>query len=144
MEHHMTAVTLTKVQPEKLVAIAQKVGLTILAQPSQWKVLDSTGTRRFYIPHQKLVHKVELSGWSHELAIPWDAHYPTKKAPSPKITHIVDFSQPEKLILRDFYKMAKALVDSSVPVPQEEPASPQAPAEEPLVADSGLSIAASS
>lgn len=114
--------TFSKVDPSKLVAIATKLGLTVLEQPSQYKVTGTDPNMRFYIPKQKLVHKVELSGWKHERAVEWGKHYPGKKAPSPKITHVLDFMQDEKSILRDFYLCAKSLpVAPSVPETQEEP-----------------------
>ena len=127
-----TTKTFAKVDPSKLVAIARKLGLTVIEQPSQYKVTGTDPNQRFYIPKQKLVHKVELSGWRHERAVEWAAHYPGKKAPSPKITHIVDFMQDEKSILRDFYLIAKSLpVAAPVPETNEEPASEPAPAEGP-------------
>lgn len=125
---------MTKVQGQKFVAIANKVGLTVVEQPSQFKVIGAEG-RRFYIPGTKAVHKVELSGWSHELAVPWEAVYPGKRAPSPKITHILNFDQPEKLILKDFYKMAKSI--ALVEVPEEpEAETSEEPASEPVAAAS--------
>ncbi len=128
-----------KVEAAKFVAICNKVGLTVIRQPSQYKVVSADG-RKFYIPGQLKVHKVELSGWTHELAIPWGLAFPGKRSPSPKkITHVLNFEQDEKLILKDFYKMAKSLVAVSVEEePAEEPASSpesnEAPASEPIAA----------
>ena len=99
---------MTKVLASKLLAVCSKTGLKVVQQPSQYRV-EGTDGRRFYIPGTKSVHKVELSGWSHELAVTWESVFPGKKAPSGKITHVVDFSKTEKEILRAFYKMAKAI-----------------------------------
>jgi hypothetical protein len=117
---------MTKINPDKLVAIANKLGLTVVKQPSQYKITGTDPNRRLYIPGTKTVHKVELSGWSHPLAVAWDSVFPGKKAPSPKITHLVNFEQEEKLVLRDFFKIAKSLAASSVPAspPAPEVASP--------------------
>ena len=122
---------MTKVNPTKFVAICNKLGLNVLKQPSQYKVTGANPNHRFYIPGTKMVSKVELSGWTHELAIRWDSVY-TKKAPSPKITHILDFNQDEKLILRAFFKMAKSLVAASSKT-VETPAAPSSPVTEVLV-----------
>ena len=122
---------MTKVQTEKLIAVANKLGLTVVQQPSQFKITGTDPNKRFYIPGTKTVHKVELSGWSHPLAVTWDSVFPGKKAPSSKITHVVDFNQDEKLILRAFFKMGKSLIAASKPA--SPPASPPV-VEEPVVA----------
>jgi hypothetical protein len=139
MQTPETKPVFAKVDPEKFVAIARKLGLTIVRQPSQWKITGTDGSMRFYIPGQKLVHKVELSGWKHDRAVEWARHYPGKKSPSPKITHIIDFLQDEKSILRDFYLIAKSL---PVAIPEEAPASETA--SEPVPEETGHLLAASS
>ncbi len=121
--------TMTKIQSSKFVAVCEKLGLTVVKQPSQWKVTGTDPNRRFYIPGTKTVHKVELSGWSHDLAVEWSAVYPGKKAPSSKITHVVNFAQDEKLVLRDFFKMAKSLSKA-------KKAAPPPPTKEQLMNDS--------
>ena len=100
----------TSITPDKFIAIARRLGLVINRQKTQWKVTDKSGTLRFYIPGRKVVHRIELSGFTHELAIPWEQAFPDRKSPSPKITQVVDCSQPEKMVLRDFYVIGKALV----------------------------------
>lgn len=119
---------MTKVQTEKFVAICNKLGLKVERQPSQYKITGEDPNRRFYIPGTKTVHKVELSGWSHPLAVTWDSVFPGKKAPSSKITHVINFAQDEKLVLRDFFKVAKSLVAKKAadPVVDSPPASPPA------------------
>lgn len=119
---------MTKIQSSKFVAVCEKLGLNVVKQPSQWKVTGEDPNRRFYIPGTKTVHKVELSGWSHDLAVEWSSVYPGKKAPSSKITHVVNFAQDEKLVLRDFFKMAKSLC--------AKPAKKPAPTKEQIMNDS--------
>ena len=123
----------TKIESAKFVAICEKLGLKAERQPSQWKVTGTDPNRRFYIPGTKRVHKVELSGWSHPLAVTWESVFPGKKAPSGKITHVVDFGKSEKEILRDFFKMAKAIAPkpASSPASSPEPVTEEAPASVP-------------
>ncbi len=112
---------MTKVNPEKFVAICEKLGLSVLKQPSQYKITGKDPGKKFYIPGTKAVSKVELSGFTHDLAVAWDDVYPGKKSPSGKITQVLNFDQPEKLILKDFFKIAKSLVvASSKPAPKPE------------------------
>lgn len=121
---------MAKVKVEKVLAIASRVGLTIVEQPSQYKIYAGEDTsRRMYVPGRKEVHKVELSGWNHELAVPWESQFPGKKAPSPKITHVVNFNQDERLVLNDLYRIMASLAGASAPA---EPAPEPAPAEEPV------------
>ena len=131
----------TKIETSKFLAIANKLGLNVETQPSQYKITGEDKNRRLYIPGTKRVHKVELSGWSHELAVTWDSVFPGKKAPSSKITHILNFAQDEKLVLKDFFKIAKALAKAGKKAPKrtEEPVQTtsevtEAPAEQVLVA----------
>jgi len=121
---------ITKIQSSKFVAICEKLGLKVERQPSQWKITGEDLNRRFYIPGTKQVHKVELSGWSHDLAVLWTDVYPGKKAPSSKITHIVDFAQPEKLVLRSFFKMAKSIAAKPVKAPAPSSSPQELPGEE--------------
>ena len=118
--------TTTKIETSKFLAICNKLGLTVIEQPSQYKVTGTDPNIRFYIPGTKRVHKVELSGWSSPLAIEWSVAFPGKKAPSGKITHVVNFAQEERAVLRDFFKMAKSIA----PKPASSPA-PEAPVEQP-------------
>ncbi len=114
---------MTKVEGQKFVAICNRLGLAVTEQPSQYKVVGPED-RRFYIPGTKAVRKVELSGWSHPLAVEWKAVYPNKAPPSKRITHVVDFGdRDERLILKDFYRMAKDLAGTSQ-APEELPEEP--------------------
>ena len=132
---------MTKVLASKLLAVCSKTGLKVVQQPSQYRV-EGTDGRRFYIPGTKSVHKVELSGWSHELAVTWESVFPGKKAPSGKITHVVDFSQDEKLILRAFFKMAKTLAKAVASSPEAKPANEAPPAPAPQEAEQPASATA--
>jgi hypothetical protein len=123
--------TLTKIKTEKVIAIFNKLGLSVTKQPSQYRVQDESGTRRLYVPGTNTVHKVELSGFTHELAVAWDEVYPGKKAPSGKITQVVNFAQEEKLVLRSIFKIAKTLVKAAkAEKPTEAPTEAPAPAPE--------------
>jgi len=106
-----------KIASSKFVVICEKLGLNVVKQPSQWKVTGTDPNFRFYIPGTKSVKKVELSGWKHDLAVEWSVAFPGKKAPSSKITHVVDFNQDEKLVLRSFFKMAKSIATKPVAAP---------------------------
>ena len=125
---------LTKIKTEKVIAIFNKLGLQVIKQPSQYRVQDETGTRRLYVPGTNTVHKVELSGFTHELAVAWEDVFPGKKAPSGKITQVEDFAQEEKLVLRSIFKIAKTLVKAAKaekPAEQPAPAPTEAPVEAP-------------
>jgi hypothetical protein len=124
----------TKIAVSKFLVICEKLGLNVLKQPSQYKVTGTDPNVRFYIPGTKSVKKVELSGWKHDLAIEWSAAFPGKKAPSSKITHVVDFNQDEKLVLRSFFKMAKSIAPKVETAPVVTSSPEEQPAVEPLVA----------
>jgi len=126
---------MTKIQTTKFIAIANKLGLKVLEQPSQFKITGEDPNKRLYVPGTKTVHKVELSGFTSDLAVLWTDVYPGKKAPSGKITHILDFSQPEKEVLKAFFKIAKGLAKKQTKA-KEEPAS--SPVSEVLVTNENL------
>ena len=113
----------TVVKREKFEKIVSKLGLKVVEQTANLRVEDETGTKRFYIPKTKKVHRIDLSGFTHELAIDWEKAYPGKKAPTGHVKQVIDFSQAEELVLRSFYKIAKSLVivKAEVPAPAETP-----------------------
>ena len=119
---------MTKIQTAKFIAIANKLGLNVVEQPSQYKITGEDPNKRFYIPGTKTVHKVELSGWTSDLAVAWEEIYPGKKAPSGKITQVVDFRVEEKEVLKNFFKLAKGLAKKAK---VEKPAPTEAPTEAP-------------
>ncbi len=123
---------LTKVKGEKFLKIVEKLGLKCTKQTSNYRVEDAAGARRFYIPTTKSVHRIDVSGFTHELATDWDRAYPGKKAPTGHVKQVVNFAQEEELVLRSFYKMAKSIASAPAaePAPEEVPA--EAPAAEPI------------
>jgi hypothetical protein len=96
---------LTQVQFEKFVKTAQQAGLTLVSKGGWTKAFPPGQTRgkSLGIPNTKLVTRVELVGFENELAV---AH---PKSPAATVTQVINFVQDEKLILRDFYKVAKFL-----------------------------------
>src|SRR3990172_7853721 len=100
----------TQIQNSKFVLIAGELGLTVLEQPSQFKIIGNED-KKFYIPKHKsgFVVRIELSGWSHPDAILWEQAFPTKNSPSKKITHVLDLERDEPTIRRDFYRMARTI-----------------------------------
>ena len=121
---------MTVVSGEKFLAICNKLGLKVVDQPSQFRVADATGARRMYVPKTKGVHRIDLSGFTHELAVAWEDAFPGKKRPTSKVAQVVNFAQEEKLVLRSFFKIAKSLVAKAAPAPAPEV---EAPATEPTV-----------
>jgi hypothetical protein len=118
----------TQIQNSKLVLIARRLGLTVLEQSSQFKIIGNAD-KKFYIPKHKsgFVVRIELSGWSHPDAILWEQACPTKPSPSKKITHVLDLERDEPTILRDFYRMARSIaqetqhgVEQPTPVVKEQ------------------------
>lgn len=137
----MTATTkFNKVAVSKLLAICEKNGMKVTAQPSQFKVEGPAG-QKFYFANPKVkegnearTNFIQLSGHSSPLAISWEQAYPGKKAPSPKITQVIDMTQDEKLILRAFFKITKAMAPKAEkPVVTETPASSPETTETPAI-----------
>lgn len=132
-ESNTMPTNLTKVQTTKVLAIFEKLGLKVTKQPSQYRVEDATGTKRLYVPGTAKVHRIDLSGFTHELAVLWTDVYPGKKSPSGKITQVVNFAQDEKLVLRSIFKIAKSLVTVAAPAPAPVAEVTEAPAEAPAL-----------
>ena len=106
----------TYVQATKFLAICQKLGLTVVEQPSQYRVECPTDkTKRMYFGKgKKGVCLVDLSGFHSEFAI---VH---PKPPTSKVQEMLDFRLTEKEILRNFFKTAKMLV-AVIPAPVSPP-----------------------
>ena len=122
----------TKVKREKFEKIVVKLGLKVVEQTANLRVEDASGTKRFYIPRTKMVHRIDVSGFTHELAIDWSVAYPDKKAPTGHVKQVINFAQEEALILRSFYKIAKSIaVSAECPTPAPEAEAPVA--EQPVV-----------
>lgn len=123
----MTTPTLTKVPVSKLLAICEKLGLEVKVQPSQHQVRGANG-EKFYFANPKVkegsvgkTNFCQLSGHTSSLAVAWEEIYPGKKSPSTKITQVIDFRQPEKLILRAFFKIAKGIAAKPASTPASTP-----------------------
>lgn len=118
---------LTKVEGQKFLKVAEKLGLKITQQTSNYRIEDASGAKRFYVPTTKTVHRIDISGFAHELGKDWDKAYPGKKQPTGHVKQVVNFSQEEELVLRDFYKMAR-----SIAAVQDEEQPSEQPAPEPV------------
>ena len=117
---------LTYVQSSKFLAICQKLGLKVVEQPSQFRVEcpEDTKRRMYFGKGKRGVCLVDLSGFTSEHAI---AH---PKPPTSRVQQMLDFTKPEKEILRDFYRTAKLLAPTKkAEAPASVPAS--APVEAP-------------
>jgi len=114
----------TTVKREKFEKIVAKLGLKVVEQTANLRVEDETGTKRFYIPRTTNVHRIDISGFTSELAIAWEQAYPDKKAPTGHVKQVIDFSKNEEQILRAFYKIAKSIskvAEMTKPEPVEAP-----------------------
>ena len=118
------ASTLTRIPVSKLLVTCQKLGLTVIEQPSQYRVECPTDkTKRMYFGKgKKGVTLVDISGFTSAFAI---VH---PKPPTSKVTQQIDFSLPAGEVLRNFYKTARllavvAVVEAPAPAPvtTEEP-----------------------
>lgn len=122
---------LTAVEQEKLVAVANKLGLNVVTRKGFTKVFAPGATRgaALGIPNTKLVTRVELVGFTSEAGIP----HP--KPPAKTVEQMLNFGQEEASILGDFYKAAKKLLELPPPPAKEEKAEPaEAPAAAPAPA----------
>ena len=113
---------MTYVKATKLLAICQKLGLTVIEQPSQNRVeCPADKTKRMYFGKgKKGVCLVDISGFTSEFAI---TH---PKPPTSKVTQQIDMTQPEPLVLRNFYKTAKMLAVVVAPVVETPAPAPAA------------------
>lgn len=114
---------LTGVKQEKFVIIVQRLGMDI--KPNRgWLKCSPKGAgikRSVGIPTTKSVTRIELIGFTHELAV---AH---PKPPAKTVEQMIDFAQDEKLILQNFYLVCKHLCAAHGVKAEGEQA--QAPAE---------------
>ena len=130
----MSRQNLTPVAQTKLLAVVEKLGMTIKTNKGWLKVYPSNGClkKSLGIPTTKTVTRVELVGFEHELAV---SH---PKPPASTVTQMIDFAQDEKLVLRAFYKTCKHLVDmankskevTSTPASSPEVKQEEAPVEQ--------------
>jgi len=119
---------LTYVAPSKFLKVCQSLGLKVIEQPSQYRIEnpENSKQRMYFGKGKRGVCLVDISGFTSEFAI---AH---PKPPTSKVTQMLDFAQPEKLILRAFFKTAKLLVPAPVVAETPAPAPSPAPVEEPV------------
>ena len=115
---------LTYVNPAKFLAICSKLGLTVVEQPSQYRVECPTDNRRrmYFGKGKRGVCLVDISGFVSEFAI---AH---PKPPTSRVQQMLDFSLTEREILRNFFKTASLLAPAEAA--SEEPAPASSPAAE--------------
>lgn len=129
---------LTVVEGTKFVATAQKLGLKVTKQAGNYRIeAEGQSGKRLYVPTTKGVHRVDLSGFTHELAV----EIPEDKRPTGKVTQWLDFTQSERDILRAFYKVAKSIAPAKVEVTEPAAEITEAPAETP--AEEPVQVAAS-
>ena len=113
----------TRVATQKFLAIADKTGLTVETKTG-WLLMYVPGLRsqRFLVHTGKRgTNCAELVGFESEFAT---AH---PCPPAKTMTQMIDFNLDEKLILRNFYKTAKALSERAqvLLTPTETPAVPE-------------------
>lgn len=124
-------IVLTKVESAKFVALAEKLGLKVTKQSSNHRIEDETGTKRLYVPTTAKVHRIDISGFTHELGVEWAKAFPGKAPPTGKVLQVVNFAQDEKLVLRDAFLIMKSISKAQdAELPAEEPAAEVAEAEE--------------
>jgi hypothetical protein len=118
---------------EKFEKIAKQLGMVIVTKKGWTKFYapgtDAAKTVRkpcLGVPNTKSVTIVELVNFEHELAV---AH---PKPAAESVRGMINFAQDAKLVLRDTYKVAKALCEAAVaPAPVEEPKAEEPAATEP-------------
>jgi hypothetical protein len=121
----MDVVVLTKVESAKFVAIAEKLGLKVSKQSSNYRVEDESGTKRLYVPTTAKCHRIDISGFTHELGVEWSKAFPGKAPPTGKVLQVVNFAQEEKLVLKDFFMITKSISkaqDAELPAESTEAA----------------------
>lgn len=110
----------TAVKREAFLAICQKLGLCLVDRKGWTKAYKMgedgkpTGKAALGIPMTKSVTRIELVNFEHELAV---AH---PKPPAGSVTQMVNFEQDEKLILGNFYKIAKEGIAQAKAAKKEE------------------------
>jgi hypothetical protein len=123
---------ITKVESAKFVAIAEKLGLKVTRQSSNFRIEDESGARRLYVPTTTKVHRIDISGFTHDLGLAWDVAFPGKAPPTGKVQQVLNFAQEERLVLKDAFKVMKTM--SKAAAEGTEPVEEQPVAEEPSVA----------
>jgi hypothetical protein len=99
---------LTSVKAEQFKQIGEKLGMTIVAKKG-WTKFFPAGHEKgaaLGVPNTAQVTRVELVGFTHETGIP----HP--KPPAKTVEQMLNFEQPEQMILADFNKAAKHLIET--------------------------------
>lgn len=89
------------VPKDKLVAMAKRLGCTITEQKGFIKVTGQSPNRAVYIGNGKQVGRVDLSGFTHPMAI----DHP--KPPTKRVQQWLDFEKDEKSVLTAFWTVCK-------------------------------------
>jgi len=96
------------VQQALVIALAQKMGLSIEPQKGFTKITGVVPNRAVYPANSKMIGRIDLSGFTHVAG----ATHPSP--PTKRVQQCVDMSKPAPEILRDLYNILKdALVDDS-------------------------------
>lgn len=110
----MSRKELTKVEKQKLVAIAEKQGLEIVSKKG-WTKCYLPGTKKALgIPNTDQVTRVELVGFESEVGVAHPA------PPAGTVTQMLDFGQEEQMVLRDFAEACRVLMALKAAPPAEE------------------------
>ncbi len=97
-------------RPEQCVEVALGLGLTVVEQPTQYKIHGADASKRIYVPRRKRgAPRVELSGFRHPRAIDWRIAYPDRAPPSVRVFQVLDLSRGEATALEDLREVAGSL-----------------------------------
>lgn len=95
---------------KRFAEMARGIGLTVVEQPTQYKIHGADASKKMYVPKRKEgAPRVELSGFRHERAIDWSTAYPQKAPPSKRVFQVLDLSQDEAGVAADFELVAGSL-----------------------------------
>lgn len=121
----------TVVNPAKVRAIAEKLGLSIKDKKGEFKVYGEAGiSKSVAVPNTKGgATRIYLVGFAME----GEGFVAHPKPPAKTVTVMVDHALDEKLVLKAIFKACKAISAKAAPAPKpvEEPAT--APTEAPAV-----------
>lgn len=128
--YHMSARKVS-ISTSKFLAVVQKLGMSAKYKANSIKVWPANGTskRSLDISTNKHSNTVEVILVGFEAKEGVVSH---PKPPAKTVTQMIDFSVSEKLVLRAFFKAAKALcLSAAASTPVAAPAAPEAPASQP-------------
>ena len=129
----MTTNTKNLVPATVLVAIAEKMGATVLAQSGYYKITGKRDGWRIYVAKQDLVGRIDVSGFTHPLAVAC-SH---KQAGS--VSGEIQVGLDPKTTIMHFTKILKdALVDANTAVCKDYSAKTRKAVSEPVDVDAYL------